>query len=128
MGHRLPLHKGLCRNIHGHSYEAHVILSGELDEQGMVMDYFDMKMLIQSKVDELDHAFLCDASDAVVLDFLKEHSLKHVIVNFPTTAENIAHMLCEHVVSKLPHGHRLDTVKIRVFETEKTYAEVEQSI
>lgn len=128
MGHRLPMHKGLCRNIHGHSYEAHIVLSGELDEQGMVMDYFDMKGLIQSKVDELDHAFLCDASDAVVLEFLQEHNLKHVIVNFPTTAENIARMLCEHVVSKLPSEHRLDAVKIRVFETEKTYAEVEQHV
>ncbi len=128
MGHRLPMHKGLCRNIHGHSYEAHVILSGELDEQGMVMDYFDMKGLIQSKVDELDHAFLCDSSDAAVLEFLLEHKLKHVIVDFPTTAENIAHMLCAHVVSMLPSGHRLDAVKIRVFETEKTYAEVEQSL
>jgi 6-pyruvoyltetrahydropterin/6-carboxytetrahydropterin synthase len=122
------MHKGLCRNIHGHSYEAHVILSGELDEQGMVMDYFDMKGLIQSKVDELDHAFLCDSSDAVVLEFLLEHKLKHVIVDFPTTAENIARMLCDHVVSMLPSGHRLDAVKIRVFETEKTYAEVEQSL
>jgi hypothetical protein len=28
----------------------------------------------------------------------------------------------------LPSGHRLDAVKIRVFETEKTYAEVEQSL
>ena len=128
MGHRLPMHKGLCRNIHGHSYEAHVILSGELDEQGMVMDYFDMKGLIQSKVDELDHAFLCDSSDAVVLEFLLEHKLKHVIVDFQTTAENIARMLCDHVVSMLPSGHRLDAVKIRVFETEKTYAEVEQSL
>lgn len=128
MGHRLPMHKGLCRNIHGHSYEAHVVLSGELDEQGMVMDYFDMKSLIQSKVDELDHAFLCDSSDAVVLEFLLEHNLKHVIVDFPTTAENIARMLCEHVVSRLPVEHRLDAVKIRVFETEKTYAEVEIAI
>lgn len=128
MGHRLPMHKGLCRNIHGHSYEAHIVLSGELDDQGMVMDYFDMKGLIQSKVDELDHAFLCDASDAVVLAFLKEHNLKHVVVNFPTTAENIAHMLCDHVVSMLPHEHRLDAVKIRVFETEKTYAEVEKQL
>ena len=128
MGHRLPMHKGLCRNIHGHSYEAHVILSGELDEQGMVMDYFDMKGLIQSKVDELDHAFLCDRSDTVVLDFLIEHKLKHVVVDFPTTAENIARMLCDHVVSMLQTGHRLDAVKIRVFETEKTYAEVEQRL
>jgi hypothetical protein len=62
------------------------------------------------------------------LDFLIEHKLKHVIVDFPTTAENIARMLCDHVVAMLPAQHRLDAVKIRVFETEKTYAEVEQSL
>jgi 6-pyruvoyltetrahydropterin/6-carboxytetrahydropterin synthase len=128
MGHRLPFHAGLCRNIHGHSYEAHVVLSGEPDAFGMVMDYFDMKLLIQSKIDELDHSFLCDASDTVVRTFLEEHGLKCVLVDFPTTAENIAAMLLDHVVSNLPSGHRVDAVRIRVFETEKTYAEVERSL
>jgi hypothetical protein len=51
-----------------------------------------------------------------------------VIVDFPTTAENIASMLCKQVVSMLPSEHRLDMVKIRLFETEKTYAEVEQHL
>lgn len=125
MGHRLPFHNGLCKNIHGHSYEAHVILSGEPDAHGMVMDYFDMKLLIQKKIDELDHAFLCDTSDTVVRSFLEENSMKTVLVEFPTTAENIARMLLEHVISQLPAGHRVDAVRIRVFETEKTFAEVE---
>ena len=125
MGHRLPFHNGLCKNIHGHSYEAHVILSGEPDAQGMVMDYFDMKLLIQKKIDELDHAFLCDTSDTIVRSFLEAHSMKTVLVAFPTTAENIARMLLEHVISQLPVGHRVDAVRVRVFETEKTYAEVE---
>lgn len=125
MGHRLPFHNGLCKNIHGHSYEAHVVLSGEPDAHGMVMDYFDMKLLIQKKIDELDHAFLCDTSDTVVRSFLEENSMKTVLVEFPTTAENIARMLLEHVISQLPAGHRVDAVRIRVFETEKTFAEVE---
>lgn len=125
MGHRLPLHEGLCRNIHGHSYEAHVILSGEPDASGMVMDYYDMKLLIQDKLNELDHCFLCSADDTVVRDFLERHNLKTVIVDFPTTAENIARMLATHVVSQLPAGHRIDAVRMRVFETEKTFAEVE---
>lgn len=125
MGHRLPFHNGLCKNIHGHSYEAHVILSGEPDAHGMVMDYFDMKLLIQKKIDELDHAFLCDTSDTIVRSFLEENSMKTVLVEFPTTAENIARMLLEHVISQLPAGHRVDAVRIRVFETEKTFAEVE---
>ncbi|MBK6291906.1 MAG: 6-pyruvoyl tetrahydropterin synthase family protein [Ignavibacteria bacterium] len=128
MGHRLPFHNGLCKNIHGHSYEAHVILSGEPDAHGMVMDYFDMKLLIQKKIDELDHAFLCDTSDTVVRSFLEENSMKSVLVEFPTTAENIARMLLEHVISQLPAGHRVDAVRVRVFETEKTFAEVESAV
>lgn len=128
MGHRLPFHDGLCKNIHGHSYEAHVILSGEPDDHGMVMDYFDMKLLIQKKIDELDHAFLCDTSDTVVRSFLEENTMKTVLVEFPTTAENIARMLLEHVISQLPIGHRVDAVRVRVFETEKTFAEVESVV
>jgi 6-pyruvoyltetrahydropterin/6-carboxytetrahydropterin synthase len=128
MGHRLPFHEGLCRNMHGHSYEAHVILTGEPDEHGMVMDYFDMKWLIQDKIDELDHCFLCDASDTVVVDFLREHGLKSVLVPMPTTAENIARLLIEHVCSKLPADHRVKSVRLRVYETEKTYAEVEHEL
>jgi 6-pyruvoyltetrahydropterin/6-carboxytetrahydropterin synthase len=128
MGHRLPFHEGLCKNIHGHSYEAHVILTGEPDANGMVMDYYDMKLLIQDKLDELDHCFLCDASDMVVREFLERNAMKTVLVNVPTTAENIARMLLTHVVSKLPAGHRIDNVRLRVFETEKTFAEVEISL
>ena len=128
MGHRLPFHEGLCKNIHGHSYEAHVILSGEPDANGMVMDYYDMKLLIQDKLDELDHSFLCNSSDTVVRKFLERNNMKMVLVEFPTTAENIARMLATHVVSNLPAGHRVDAVRLRVFETEKTFAEVEISL
>jgi 6-pyruvoyltetrahydropterin/6-carboxytetrahydropterin synthase len=128
MGHRLPFHEGLCKNIHGHSYEAHVILSGEPDANGMVMDYYDMKLLIQDKLDELDHSFLCNSSDTVVREFLERNNMKMVLVEFPTTAENIARMLATHVVSNLPAGHRVDAVRLRVFETEKTFAEVEISL
>ena len=128
MGHRLPFHTGLCKNLHGHSYEAHVILTGEPDDHGMVMDYFDMKLLIQNKIHELDHCFLCDTSDTIVRAFLETHSMKTVIVDFPTTAENIARMLLEHVVSQLPVAHRVSDVRVRVYETEKTYAEVGRTL
>jgi 6-pyruvoyltetrahydropterin/6-carboxytetrahydropterin synthase len=128
MGHRLPFHDGLCKNLHGHSYEAHVILSGEPDHYGMVMDYFDMKTLVMPMIDELDHCFLCDRTDTLMSGFLADHNMKAVYVDFPTTAENIARMLLEGIIERLPEGHRIDTVKVRVYETEKTYAEVERSV
>jgi len=124
MGHRLPHHAGLCKNIHGHSYEAHVILTGEPDGQGMVMDYFDVKTLVQPLIDELDHSFLCDRSDDVMVDFFTDHPMKVVYVDVPTTAENIAHMLADQIWSQLASYISIDELTVRVYETEKTYAEV----
>jgi 6-pyruvoyltetrahydropterin/6-carboxytetrahydropterin synthase len=123
MGHRLPLHDGLCKNVHGHSYEAHVILSGEPDASGMVMDYFDLKTIVQPLIDELDHCFLLDDSDTVMDAFFAQHPMKIVRVPFPSTAENIARMLAERVAKNIPASAAIDEVKIRVYETEKTYAE-----
>ncbi len=128
MGHRLPNHPGLCRNIHGHSYEAQVILVGEPDESGMVMDYFDVKTMVQPLIDRLDHCFLLDASDTVMKDFFTSHPMKVVEIDVPTTAENIAHYLLQHIISQLPTSHRIESVKVRIYETEKTYAEVAQEL
>lgn len=127
MGHRLPFHDGLCKNIHGHSYEAHVILIGEPDAHGMVMDYFDVKTMMQPIIDELDHCFLLDDGDDVLAQFFHDHPMKVVRVSFPTTAENIARYLVDRAVAALPPNHRIDIVRIRVYETEKTYAEVERT-
>src|SRR5690242_8569396 len=90
MAHRLPFHASACRNVHGHSYMMTVELAGEPDMNGMVLDYFDMKSIVQPYIDEVDHAFLCDTSDELIVDFLKHSGSKAVFVDFPTTAENIA--------------------------------------
>ncbi|MCU0329546.1 MAG: 6-pyruvoyl tetrahydropterin synthase family protein [Candidatus Kapabacteria bacterium] len=128
MGHRLPDHAGLCRNIHGHSYVADVRLCGEPDASGMVMDYFDVKTMVQPLIDELDHCFLCDRSDSVMMDFFATNAMKVVTIDVPSTAENIAAMLLRRIVERLPHGHSIDSVTVRVFETEKTFAEVSATI
>ena len=45
MGHRLLEHKGKCYNLHGHSYKLLVEFGGEVEPNGMVMDYFDVKKI-----------------------------------------------------------------------------------
>ena len=127
MGHRLPFHEGLCKNIHGHSYEAQIVVTGETDEHGMVMDYFDMKTMVQPLIDKLDHCFLLDSSDTLMKEFFATNPMKVVEIDVPTTAENIAAYLLDHVVDQLPTGHSITHIKVRVYETEKTYAEVERT-
>ena len=128
MGHRLPFHDGLCKNIHGHSYEAQVILTGHTDNNGMVMDYFDLKTMVQPLINELDHCFLLDSSDKLMKDFFVDHPMKVVEIDVPTTAENIAEYLLQHIIKQLPQKHSLTSVGVRIYETEKTYAERSQSL
>ena len=123
MGHRLPFHEGGCRNVHGHSYTMRVIVSGPLDANGMVVDYFDLRAILDPIVDQIDHAFLCDASDTVMLRFLEENDMKCVVVGFPSTAENIARWLLDQVVEQLKGYPTLESIAVRLHETERTYAE-----
>lgn len=123
MGHRLPFHNGGCRNIHGHSYRMRVTIEGELDEYGMVMDYFDMKQVIDPLVESLDHAFLCDEDDKAMIAFLTEHSMKHLVVPFYTTAENLAQWFLNAISILLRGATNIHTLTVRIHETERTYAE-----
>lgn len=122
MGHRLPFHQGKCRNLHGHSYKMLLELDGNLDENGMVMDYFDVKSLIGPIVDELDHSFLVCEKDKELIDALEKLNSKYVIINFETTAENI----CKYFLDKIKNcglPKNITSIKVRIYETENTYAE-----
>ena len=63
--HYIPNHKGLCKQLHGHSYTGRVtIAGGQLDEMGMIMDYGDLKVIIQKEIEnKFDHAMLNDTFD-----------------------------------------------------------------
>lgn len=124
MGHRLPFHNGLCKNIHGHSYQARVAITGSTNEQGMVLDYFDMKTIIQPIIDELDHSFLCDSSDTQMINFFTNNPMKVVYIDAPTTAENIALYLLNRIQEQLLSYSNITGVRVTVFETENTFAEV----
>lgn len=117
MGHRLPFHTGLCKNIHGHSYRMIVSLEGMLDESGFVIDYFDVKNIVQPLVDKLDHSFLCSSDDSMVLNFLEKNGLKHVVVEFNTTAENIALWFAEQIKQQFLNFKNIYSIEITVFET-----------
>lgn len=124
MGHRLPFHGGGCQNIHGHSYRMRVELEGELDDNGMVLDYFELKEIVEPIVDQIDHSFLCDARDVAMLDFFDANPMKHVVVPFRTTAENITAWMLELIAERLATHRNLTRMTIRLQETERVFAEM----
>ena len=59
--HRLPRvpegHK--CARLHGHSYRFRVVVEGVVDrDSGWVMDFADLKFVVEPVVDRLDHRYL----------------------------------------------------------------------
>jgi 6-pyruvoyltetrahydropterin/6-carboxytetrahydropterin synthase len=125
MGHRLPFHQGGCRNLHGHSYKMIVELTGELESNGMIMDYYDIKELVEPIVSELDHSFIVNKNDIDLIEALKNLNSSFLTVEFETTAENLCTYFLNKICSaKLPGNIR--NVKVKVFETETTYAEDEK--
>lgn len=122
MGHRLPEHFGLCKNIHGHSYKMIVEFEGELNKNQMVIDYYDVEKIINPVIEKLDHSFMVTKDDKTVLEFLEKMNSKKVIVDFNSTAENICtYLLSEIKKTNLPSN--ISSVKVRVYETQFDYAE-----
>lgn len=124
MGHRLPAHFGKCKNIHGHSYKLIIEIEGDIDSNGMVMDYYELKKIMNPIIEDLDHAFMVYNEDNQVIEFLDKINSKKVVVSFQSTVENICSYILKKVSeSKIPSNiHKL---KIRVCETPDDYAETE---
>lgn len=128
MSHRLPFHKGLCSNIHGHTYKLRVTLVGEPDENGMVLDFYDLISAVQPIVDQLDHSFIVDGNDTAMLEFLKEKNFRFVVVPSTTTSENLAVWIANQVMDKLKEKNNIEKVIVRFYETFDSFAEFEYDL
>src|SRR5579884_3964976 len=77
-GHALRNYKGKCENVHGHNYRVEITLAGpELDSIGLLVDFVQVKDLIQTVVDRLDHQFINDLPPFDVLNPSAENMAKY---------------------------------------------------
>ena len=123
MSHRLVNHEGECKNIHGHSYKLYVELKGNTNGNGMLIDFYDMEKIVEPVLQKLDHSFICDGTDSLMLDFLNKNDFKHVVLENPTTAENIADYLLDILVLKFKSHSNLKGIKLRLYESDYAYVE-----
>ena len=95
---KLP-YQSACNRLHGHNYTIEIWLERPLDDRGMVMDFVDIKNV----VNELDHRDL------------------NAIIKHPT-AENMV----QYLMGKFWDMCSWTSVKVRVWETDTGYAEDEK--
>ena len=131
MGHRVLNHRSVCKGLHGHRYKAEICVEGNLieekgaSEEGMVIDFADIKKVAQKFIqEELDHAFMVWDRDHELLEFFKSsQGHKPVIVPFTPTAENVAAYIFNELKDKFTDvfqtGLKLQSVKL--WETPSSY-------
>ena len=57
--HNLINYHGKCEKLHGHTYKLRVVLEGQPDSEGMIMDFVELSSLVKQKIiSRLDHAYL----------------------------------------------------------------------
>lgn len=129
MAHALFQYNGLCRNIHGHSYNLEVTLIGEQKKEpghpkdGMVLDFGDLKKIVKTNiVDRFDHALMVNTLfSKSQIEILKKTTSRIIVVDFQPTSENIVTDIAKILQPLMPAGVSL--FSIRLFETVTSFAE-----
>lgn len=126
-GHCLDLHKGLCKNTHGHNGRLLITLkSKELNDMDMVMDFTDLKNMCQEYIDTFDHAFVYNKNcteeyEKELYSLNMRYNRKTVVFSGRATAENFAKHFYDYVKAKLPEGVQVH--KVTFYETDSSFAE-----
>jgi 6-pyruvoyltetrahydropterin/6-carboxytetrahydropterin synthase len=87
-GHYLRNYHGRCENPHGHNYRVSVTLIGkELQENGLLFDFKQLKEIIRPVVDRLDHQMINEIPPFTDLNPSAENLARHF---FEETSGRIA--------------------------------------
>lgn len=96
--HALVGYPGECKNLHGHTWDIEVSVSGtELDEVGIVYDFKDLKNDLAEILATYDHVYLNEVTPFDTIN---------------ATAENLARVIYERLASVLPAHIRLKEVAV----------------
>ncbi len=129
MAHALKGYDGPCKNIHGHSYELLVTISGHpiTDDNspklGMVMDFGDLKKIVRTTiVDVFDHALVLNSNMPQDLtEKLSENFEKVILLDYQPTSELMIADFANRIIENLPSNVVLKYLLLR--ETVTSYAE-----
>jgi len=120
MGHRLSKHLGACSNIHGHNVTLLVgVKTLILNDNDMVIDFHDLKNIVQPLLDEWDHSLILNEMDRTPT--INNKLFKKVFFfDFDPTAEKLSEHLYRLINQVLPMGIQMDYVKF--YENENSLA------
>jgi len=107
--HQLRGYKGKCERLHGHNWRVQVTVSSDrLNEIDIVMDFHDLKRIVDEVISSLDHSFLNE-----VFPFTEINP----------SSENIARWIYDSVRKRLERDYKnVNLASVTVWESETASA------
>jgi 6-pyruvoyltetrahydropterin/6-carboxytetrahydropterin synthase len=117
-GHRLMNHGGKCKRLHGHNAKVQITVEAvNLDADGMVMDFSDLKREVSNWIDEqFDHQMLLHKDDPIIAALTTSGETFRALEVHPT-AENLARLIFEFVKQL-----QFPVVEVILWETNSCFA------
>jgi 6-pyruvoyltetrahydropterin/6-carboxytetrahydropterin synthase len=107
-GHALRNYRGKCENVHGHNYRCHVSVEGQsLDDIGLLVDFVELKRVVHSVLDRMDHQWLNEFPPFDILN---------------PSAENMAKYIYDEVSGNLKTKDGVRVASVRLWETDTASA------
>ena len=100
--HFLKDYNGKCANIHGHRWRVVIEIAGENLDDGMVVDFTDIKAALKALTDNLDHSLVMekDTLKSQTYECLVDEGFRIMIMDFRPTAENFAKYFFDEIKNK----------------------------
>ncbi len=107
-GHALRNYHGKCENVHGHNYRVQITVQGEqLDPNGLLVDFVEVKRSMRRVIDYLDHRFMNDLPPFTEIN---------------PSAENIAKYFYDEMHEGLANQGAVRISEVKVWETDTSLA------
>ena len=124
IGHRLSLHDGRCSSIHGHNFVVLVgVMSKELNENYMVIDFSHLKAVVDGLLDRLDHCLMINQTDFELGKKLRNMGMRVLNVDYDPTAEKISEDLYNQLGKTLKKMYpEVELEYVTIYENENSKA------
>ncbi|MDI3534002.1 MAG: 6-pyruvoyltetrahydropterin/6-carboxytetrahydropterin synthase [Thermosediminibacterales bacterium] len=107
--HNLEQYHGKCESLHGHTYKLEITVKGPVDDEGMVIDFLELKNIVDKKIiNKVDHQYL------------------NKVFPFNTTCENIITWIWE-TLEKEFKDRSCWLERVKLWETPTNYAVLSKS-
>ena len=132
MAHALHNHKGLCKNVHGHTYKLEVTIKGapkntpSMTDDGMLVDFADFKEILQNEIkDRFDHALILNQLDPRTAMVESSPLFGRAMgYSFNPTCENLTIKIAEILTDfiRFNYNNEFYLTTIRLWETPTSFA------